>query len=188
MAAAKVLDVVDPFLLFDLPADEAPTDRPPLRKQQFKSISERQREIIRRKCLGEKDVNIAADLCITPMCVHQVTNSELGRAEIERLSQLNDIETSDLMVEIQNIAPRAVDLHRQVIDGTGEGENASIALRAKVAGEMLDRAGYARQTKVHVDQHYLGEVSINLIKERAKALGIVQRDVIDVGKREVCDA
>ena len=134
-------------------------------------------EILRLASLGMKPGDIAAQQGVTKREVNGVIGSELGRAELARLNDLADVECVDVMQEIKAIAPAAVELHKRIIDGT---EDASVALRAKVAGEILDRAGYGRTSKIDVNKHYFGEVSLNVIKERAVALGLTRGNVIDV--------
>jgi hypothetical protein len=128
---------------------------PTLRKVQFQELTARHQEVLRRTALGEKQTDIAADLGITVVSVNQIIHSELGQAAIERHQEAADLDTVDILSDLKEIAPAAVQLHKEIVEGTVD---ASIALRAKVAGEVLDRVGFGRQMSFLANEQVLGVV------------------------------
>ena len=88
-----------------------------------------------------------------------------------------DADTLDLAKEIRDIAPDALDLLKNIITGEGDGEKASIALRARTAESNLDRAGYAAPKRLlteNIHGHFTSE-DIENLKKRAAA----NDDVVD---------
>lgn len=127
-------------------------------------------EIARRVFLGQKNVTIASDLDITPATVSYVRNSEMVQAKLENMHMVANADAVAIQTRIKEIAPKALKLLEQVIDGRVGQETIPAALRANHAEKLLDRAGYAPPKEIrslHAHQHFNNEDIAN-IKERAK--------------------
>ena len=134
-------------------------------------------EIARRISLGQKNVEIAKALGCTPQTVSNVRNSLVVQEHISILQGARDADTIDLAREIKEIAPVALQLLKNVINGEKEGVNASIALRAREANNMLARVGHGVPHKVQAEvaNWHLTSKDIQDIKQRA----LVNGDVVD---------
>jgi hypothetical protein len=137
-------------------------------------------EIARRIALGEKSVDIAEALGVSAQTVSNVKRSPAIEKHVEVLRGAMDADTIDLGRRIQEIAPLALDLLEDVIKGNGDGQNASIGQRIKVADKHLDRAGYSPVRKFEGAMAHLTAEDIENIKERARNAGLVKRVVEEV--------
>lgn len=130
---------------------------------------DRYQEIARRIVIGQKNVEIANDMNVTPEMVSYVRNSDLVQARIDTLQTAADSETVNIASRIKSMAPKALDILQAVLDGRVDGEKIPAKLRAEHAEKLLDRAGYAppREIKAHMlHGHYTAE-DIERIKKRA---------------------
>ena len=86
-----------------------------------------------------------------------------------------DADTLDLAKEIQEIAPVALQLLKDVIQGENDGANASIALRARESNNMLARVGHGVPHKIQAESTNLHLTSDDIkdIKRRALVNGNV---------------
>lgn len=152
-------------------------DRPPDRRKartngrrktwQVGEIWEIHAEISRRILLGQKNTVIAEALECSPQMVSNVRNSPVIQDRLALMRGARDASTIDIARDIQEFAPEALKLLKEVVRGEGPGENASIALRAKQANEFLDRAGHgAVRREQHFHAHLTTE-EIEGIKQRA---------------------
>lgn len=134
-------------------------------------------EIARRLLLGQKNVEIAKSLGISAQMVSNVRNSPVVQEHISILRGARDADTVDLAREIKEIAPAALQLLKEIIQGEGQGANASIALRARESNNMLARVGHGVPHKVQAEvaNWHLTSNDIADIKRRA----ITNGDVVD---------
>jgi hypothetical protein len=103
-------------------------------------------EIIRLSVSGMRQCDIADELGITPATVNCTLNSPISQARIAELRAARDKEAVDFSARLKEGAGRAIELLDSVMDGELSG-TASIALRSKVATEILDRAGYGKVSR-----------------------------------------
>lgn len=134
-------------------------------------------EIARRVMLGEKNVNIAEALKIHPQTVSIVKNSPIVQEKISILRGARDADTIDLAKEIKEIAPDALSLLKDIIRGEGEGQGASLLLRAKEANGMLARNGFGIPHRVQSESTHTFLTGEDL--ERIKRRAITNGDVIE---------
>ena len=128
-------------------------------------------EIKRRILLGQKNTIIAEELKCSTATISNVRNSPVIQDELALMKGARDAYTVDIARDIQEFAPRALSLLKEIVEGSGIGTNASPALRAKEANSWLDRAGYAPvRREQHVHAHLTSE-EIDAIKERALGPG-----------------
>ena len=139
-------------------------------------------EIARRLVLGQKNTEIAKALEITPQTVSNVKCSPIVQEQMALLGGTRDAEVIDLKREIEEIVPEAVFLLKDIIRGEGQGQNASLTLRAKESNNMLARVGHGVPQKIQSEniQIQLTSQDISDIKQRAAA----NSDVIDINKDE----
>jgi len=138
-------------------------------------------EIARRIVLGQKNVQIAEDLNVSPQMVCNVRNSPIVQERIKVLHGARDADTVDLAKEIKEIAPEALGLLKDIIRGENDGANASINLRAKEANNMLARAGHGVPIKVHSENFHamFTPKDIENIKARARARGAIASEDLE---------
>lgn len=122
-------------------------------------------EISRRVLLGQKGVRIAEELGCSAQTVSNVRNSPVIQDRLAVMRGARDAYTIDIARDIQEFAPTALQLLKDIISGKGAGTAASIALRGQKASEWLDRAGH-KATERHVHAHLTKE-EIEDIKSRA---------------------
>ena len=130
-------------------------------------------EIARRIVLGQDNVTIARDLGVTTATVSNVRNSPVIKEKITVMQCARDASTVDISRQIQEFAPEALKLLRNVIAGNGaEGKDASIPLRVRTAEQWLNRAGHAPvQKTASINIHSrLDKEDLDKIKKRASEL------------------
>jgi hypothetical protein len=141
------------------------------------------REICRRLALGEKASDIATALGVTSAMVSYTRNSKAAQDQIAILRGAMDANTIDLGIQIQKFAPVALKLLEEIIQGTGDGSQASITLRAHQADRYLDRAGYSPVKKIATIGTILTREDIEAIKNRARQsaldAGIIEAEVVN---------
>ena len=124
-------------------------------------------EIARRILLGQKNTVIAEALSCTSQTVSNVRNSPVIQDKLSIMRGARDAYTVDIAKDIQEFAPTALELLKNIVLGKGVGASASPAFRAKEANTFLDRAGHV---VIHKEQHvhaHLTTEEIEDIKSRA---------------------
>jgi transcriptional regulator with XRE-family HTH domain len=141
------------------------------------------REICRRLALGEKASDIATALGVSKAMVSYTKNSKAAKDQISILRGAMDADTIDLGIRIQKFAPVALQLLEDIIEGHGDGKDASITLRAHQADKYLDRAGYSPVKKIASISTTLTRADIEAIKERsrrsAQEAGIIEAEIVN---------
>ena len=152
------------------------------RKYQIKQLWSRHEEINRRLLLGQKSKDIAKDLKISEATVSYTKNSKLAQKELGIMKAARDASTMDVAQQIQEIAPQALEILEEIMVD----DDSQKSLKAKVATDLLDRAGYSPPKKVLgmvAHQHFTGD-DIEKIKARAKKIGIGTGAIIQEGEVE----
>ena len=141
----------------------------PRKTWQVSRIWDRHAEIIRRKAVGQSNVQISDSLGISQMQVSNVVNSPIVKDQLAVMQGARDAYTIDLAREIREYAPKCLDLLKEIIAGEKRGELSSPALKAKVAVEVLDRAGYAPVRNINLQSvhAHLTKDDIEALKRRA---------------------
>lgn len=166
----------------DRPSDQRKTDR---RVFEVSEMSELHHEITRRLLMGQKSVEIAEQLGCHKQTVSNVKNSKVVQDKLAVMRGARDANSVDVAREIQEIAPKALENLRQIIeDETGE---VPLHMKAKESNNLLDRAGYgAKQQNEHRHIHaHLDKQQIDEIKKRAAETGVLaNQESIDVDFNE----
>jgi hypothetical protein len=158
---------------------------PPAKPRSFKvaKLWDIHHEICRRIALGEKNVQIAEALGVSPVMVSYTRNSRVGKDQTGILRGAMDADTIDLGRQIQEFAPVALKILEGIIEGKGEFGDASLALRARYADRHLDRAGYSPVRKLATLNSTLTRDDIEAIKERSRQsaieAGIIDAEVVE---------
>ena len=142
---------------------------------------DRYQEIARRILLGQKNVQIANDMDLAPETVSYIRNSDIVKAQLEKLQARADDSTVDITTRIKSLAPRALDVLEGMINGRLDGESVPARLRAFHAEKLLDRAGHAPPKEVRslsLHGHYTSE-DIERIKERALSAARGSKMIVD---------
>lgn len=145
------------------------------RHVQLKTLKDVHQEICRRTVAGQKNVEIAAELGITPQTVCNTTNSLLGGARVAELSAMRDAEVLEVQGKIAGMAETA----RQVMQDILEDEEVGKALRFSVAKDVLDRAGLGAVQKVQRVDTKLSVEDIEKMKARAAEAGILRTERLE---------
>jgi len=138
------------------------------RKYEIGQLWDIHHEIIRRISLGERGSDIARDLGVTQTMVSYTKNSRIAQDKIDIMRGAMDADTVDLGIRIREIAPKALELLKEVVDGNGAGKEATIGLRVGTAKDILDRAGYGAVKKFMGLHAQLSPEDIDRIKRRAR--------------------
>jgi len=136
---------------------------------QVSKVWELHDEIKRRILLGQKNTIIAEALGCTPQTVSNVRNSAVIQDQLAIMRGARDAYTLDIARDIRDFAPKALEVLKEVVMGRGAGENASVALRARYAADILDRAGHSATRNIDFrGQHlHLTKDDLEEIKRRA---------------------
>lgn len=138
-------------------------------------------EIARYILLGWKNVDIAAKLNINQQTVSIVRNSPVVQEHLAVMQGARDAETIDLAKEIREIAPTALGLLKDVINGDNDAKNAPIGLRARTAENMLARVGHGVPHRIQSENvnYFLTTKDIADIKSRAMISENVVEGVVE---------
>lgn len=156
------------------------------RAYEIKRLNERQKEVLRRILLGQKNVEIAEALNITPQNVSDIRNSELAKIELAALSSLRDGSTINVANAIREVAPAALNILTTTIERTNKmlAEDPTMMPTphsTNIAQDLLDRAGHSAVKKSMVGLAELTRDEIEDLKERAsQAKNVVKADYKEV--------
>ena len=137
-------------------------------------------EIARYIVMGWKNVDIAKAMNVSSQMVSIVRNSPVVQEHIVIMRDARDADTVDLAKEIEEVAPDALALLKDIVRGDNEGANAGIALRAREANNMLARVGHGVPHKIQAEtvNYHLTSKDITEIKRRAQLAKNVVPDQI----------
>lgn len=143
---------------------------------QVSRIWEMHHEIIRFLILGYTNKEISLRLKTTPEHISSIRNSPIIMERLSLMSAARDVEAIEISRDILKITPKSLALLEDVINGVGEGKDASIGLRVKAAESNLDRAGFGAVKKVLSENHnYYTDADIADMKRRA----IENNDIVE---------
>lgn len=119
-------------------------DRRVKHKGKLATVWARNLQIITLSAAGVSDVDIAAQLDITPQTVRNTMNSGLMQALACVALDRSLEDAIDVHNRIKEAAPLAIQLLTDSMQSPTVGDN----LKVKIAQDMLDRAGHPRQTLI----------------------------------------
>ncbi len=141
------------------------------RKYQIQELQAVHKEICRRTTLGQKGVEIAEDLGISPVVVSYVKNSDLGHDKLDQLEEARDADTVSVAKHIKSLAPLALG----VIEAMLRDPNCMSQTKLRAAQDLLDRGGHAAVTKIQSTNLSVNVTAEALaeIKQRARESGVM---------------
>lgn len=141
-----------------------------------KRVWESHKEIMRRVLLGQKNVEIAKALGITPQTVSNVRNNPLVREQLSMLESLRDNRTVDISRDIKELSPLALAVMKAAMEDPGS----PWGVKVRAAMDLLDRSGNQAPKQVQVLHAHLTHEAIQDIKDRARRIGIVPQEEVAV--------
>ena len=149
-----------------------------------KKIWESHKEIMRRVLLGQKNVDIARALGITPQTVSNVRNNPLVRDQISLLEDIRDNRAVDISRDIKELSPIAL----KVMETAMQDPGSPWGVKVRSAMDLLDRAGWQAPKQVNVVHAHLTHEAIQDIKDRARRIGISPNQAQEVEEAQVVSA
>ena len=149
------------------------------RKYQIQELWPVHKEISRRLLLGQKNVDIAKDLNISPVSVSIAKNSHIQQARFAELEARRDDSCIDVAKQIKQLSGIAIG----VVEALMSNPDVKADVRLRAATDVLDRAGFAPVQKSQNTsvQLYCSADEIAKIKAQARACGIVREaPIVDV--------
>jgi hypothetical protein len=127
-----------------VPRREIPT-------QPITFLWERHQEIARRLVAGERPIDIARSMNMTPTRISIIMNSPIFKQQLAKLSSRADESAVNIQERLKEESRNAIDYLSKVLKGDANeaGGNCSPALRSSVAKDILDRAGHGKIQKIH---------------------------------------
>ena len=136
----------------------------------LKKMNQLHHEIVRRIVVGQKDHEIAEELGCTRPTVKYTRESPVVKEKLSIMMGARDSTVIEIRDRIQKLTPLALhELEKMMID-----DKTSNSVRAKIAQDLLDRAGFD-PVKKHVDVGKYDEDKIEEIKQRARENGVIMR-------------
>ncbi len=163
------------------PGDRRFVSAKPRKTWQVAKIWEQHEEIIRRLTLGQKNVEIADAMGLSSAQISNIRNSPIIQERLAIMKGARDAYTLDIARDIREFAPTALEILKSLCQGQSQDQlPVSPALKAKIATDLLDRAGYAptRQINVQSVHAHLTRDDIAELKRRALDNGLV----VEVGE------
>ena len=112
----------------------------PKKTWQVAELWDNHHEIARRLLLGQKSVDIARDMDITPAQVSNVKNSPVVQEKLVLMRAARDAGSVDLAKEIMDLAPIALERIKEALSsGTVLGKEVSASQLLKESNGILDR-------------------------------------------------
>lgn len=148
------------------------------RKYQIENVWEVHHEVARRILLGEKNVDIAKDMNISPVMVSYTRNSHKVKALIAELESRRDGVSVDIAQDIQELCPLAIKRMGEMLAKGTEKDSDMI----KIGFGVLDRGGHSPVKRSINVNGALTKDMINNLKTRGLEL---QSEAIDVTSKEV---
>jgi len=147
---------------------------------QLQKLRGRHHEIIRRHHMGMKNSEIAKELGITVLSVRNALESDLGRECIGELESAADNDAIDIAQEIAQTLPGSIALLRKVMEGDEKLDEVVLRDRINAAKDLLDRGGFGKIQRVRGSVSHEMTIGIERIKERARELGFIKNEAIDI--------
>lgn len=165
------------------------------RYYQVQRIQERHREITRLIIVGLKDTVIAESMGITAQTVRNTKNNPMVKKQLDLMTAVRDVEAIDVARRIEKIAPKALEVLENILDGKVEKpeldsnkyEMVSVGQRFSAARDFLDRSGHGAIKKVAgiIGHGYLSPDDVDELKKRAEDVRKNNIDLKDIEEAEV---
>jgi len=119
---------------------------------------------------GHSNRHIARELGVSEVMVSNVKNSPAAKDRLELMEAVSTVEAMDVRKEIMRRAPHALEELYKILDN----QNTAPALKARIAMDQLDRAGFAPikqvETKNLHAHRFIDDEDIARLKKRGLEL------------------
>lgn len=128
---------------------------------------------MRRLVAGERPIEIASSLGMTTARLSIIMNSPIFKQELARLSTGADRGAIDVAGRIQETSIKAMEILESLLDGRAVDKGMTSFQQAKLAQDMLDRAGHGavQKRQVAVMSTVLTPEDIEELKRRKRTAG-----------------
>lgn len=145
---------------------------------EIKQLWQRNHEIINLAAQGFKNTDIAEILGITPACVSQTLNSELGQLKLSEIRQARDDEAKKNLEKIRVLTSKAIQVYHEIFDN--ESGEATLKDRKSVADTvMLELSGMRTPTRIQSVSTTLTAAELEEFKERGRRAAAQSGLIID---------
>ncbi len=144
-------------------------------------MSGKHHEIARRLVLGQKNVDIARDLGVSPMMVSNVRNAPVVKEQMSFLSAKKDQITMQISEQIAETLPKCVKFLTESI----EDPEVNNSLKSRNAFGLLAAGGYGPSKSVNIKgvHQILTAADIDEIRNEAAQIGI-DSGIIDISTED----
>lgn len=151
---------------------------------EVQTLWQQHHEIVRRRLLGQKVVDIAAAMGVTREMVSYTLSSPAVKEKLEVMRGAVDAATVDVATQIANLAPRAVAVMEELL------ESDRFQWKYAAAKDILDRAGHGPVKKIdaRVTTAVLDRETLEELKQRRTDAARAKADIVDVEFEETRDA
>jgi len=115
---------------------------------EIKQLWQRSHEIINLAARGFKNTEIAEILNITPACVSQTLNSELGQRKLSELRLGRDEEAKKTAEKIRVLTAKAIQVYHEIFDNE-HGEFSADDRRKTADNTLNELSGLRAPTRIH---------------------------------------
>lgn len=147
----------------------------------IKQLWQRSHEIINLAAQGWKNIDIAEILNITPQCVSDTLNSELGKLKLSELRSARDEDAKKQSEKIRILTNKALQTYHEIFDS--EDEQVTLKDKKAVADTvLLELSGLRAPTKIQAQSisTILTAEELEEFKNRGrKAAGIIDVEVAE---------
>ena len=106
------------------------------------------RALARAVASGMRPGEICAAYGYTPAWITRIMETPLFQAEVARIESLAEIQAVDVREDLNSMAPRAVEVIDECLDGEDK------KLKFEAAKDVLDRTGHHKNTQnLHLHKH-----------------------------------
>lgn len=130
-------------------------------------LKDRHLEILRLVATGMSAVDVAKEMGITPQSVSNVLNSPLAQEKLEEFRQVRTDFVLQANNELDEMLPEAVEAYKDILQ---KKVNVTPIQRAKIAGELFDRTGLGKVSKIESKSSRITFSGDELAKMRERAL------------------
>ena len=139
----------------------------------IEELWESHNEICRRLALGQKAVDVAREMNISPQTVSNVRNNPLARARIDALMEARDKEVEDIVMTVRAMAPTALEVLQRTMEVGMSGDLQEKDSRKDAISAAKEILGHAIPKKVEAEVLH-GHLTLEQI-ERMKAAAAEER-------------
>lgn len=162
-------------------------------RHQLQRLQAKHQEVLRLAVIGHLPAEISEMTGMDRSTVDRITQSELGKKVLARMSGERDEDFIDIRKKLESLLPACVEAYEEVLSSkagtvnpiTGEKIPLSPMDKFKVASDLLSRMGFGREQKVDVTKKDVAVLNIKSIKaieakkeEIKKTTEIIEAEIV----------